>query len=279
MKIKKILISGSTGFLGFKILNFLLKKNFFITDTVRKNNHHLIALKKKFKKQYKSLKIDHKLETKLKKNKFDCFINLATLYKKNYSVNDLNNLINSNIEFPFSILKSIYHKRLVFINFGSMMEFDKTKRSPKNIYASSKIFFEDISRIFDIKNQYNIKLFETFDLKDKRDKIIPKILQSSKNNEILNIFEKKLKLNFVTVENIIDALIKILNKKIQPGNYVIQNKNFINVVNLIKKINTYKKTKIKFKIKIKNTKKKKYNLKKIIYNFDINKKLKEHFND
>jgi len=44
---KKVLITGSTGFLGKNILNFLIKKNFKIYDILRLNK------KKKKKKKKK----------------------------------------------------------------------------------------------------------------------------------------------------------------------------------------------------------------------------------
>ena len=36
---KKILISGSTGFIGKNFINFITRESFSITKLVRKNNH------------------------------------------------------------------------------------------------------------------------------------------------------------------------------------------------------------------------------------------------
>jgi nucleoside-diphosphate-sugar epimerase len=249
MKIKKILITGSTGFLGNHILNFLLKNNFIVTDLIRKDPKKLKNLRKKFGKNYHSIKINKNLGTKLKNKRFDCFIHLATLYKKKYNLNDVQSLIEANINFPIFILKNIYHRKIIFINFGSMMEFSKGIRSPKNIYATSKIFFEYASLILKLKNQFNIKLYETFDVNDKREKIIPEIIKCEKKNITFKLYDKKLNLNFITPEIIFDVINKILQKKIIPGNYVIKNKQYTNIYNLIKKINLTKKNKIKYRIK------------------------------
>ena len=47
MKKNNILISGTSGFLGGEFLKSSLKKNFKITDILRKKNEKLNCLKKK----------------------------------------------------------------------------------------------------------------------------------------------------------------------------------------------------------------------------------------
>ena len=64
MKVEKILITGSTGFLGYQILEFLLKKGFYVTDLIRKNNQKLNLLRRKYKKNYNSVLIDKGYEKK-----------------------------------------------------------------------------------------------------------------------------------------------------------------------------------------------------------------------
>ena len=53
---KKILLTGTTGFIGKLFLKKLLSKNIEVLDIVRKkniNNKDLLALKKKYPKKYK----------------------------------------------------------------------------------------------------------------------------------------------------------------------------------------------------------------------------------
>ena len=69
---QRILITGSTGFIGSHILNLLLKKNIYIYDILReknKKNRYIKELKKNknyFPIFYKEFK---ELEKKLKKKK------------------------------------------------------------------------------------------------------------------------------------------------------------------------------------------------------------------
>jgi len=85
----KVLITGSTGFIGTAILKFLIKKKFQVYAILKNNkkrkkitypNYHLIF--------YKNLP---ELEKKLKNYKFDILINCATLYSKK---DDLKTMLN-----------------------------------------------------------------------------------------------------------------------------------------------------------------------------------------
>ena len=273
MKRKKILINGTTGFIGSRMLEFLLKNKFDVTEIIRKDNKSFKILKKKYKSNYQSIKIKNDFKKILNKKKFDYFINLATFYKKKYSLNDVTNLIESNINFPMSILKIIYHQKIIFINFGSMMEYKNNIKSPLNIYATSKIFFEDISLLFNIKNQYNLKLYETFDYNDHRKKIIKTIIDCFQKKKKFILEDKNLKLNFISIENINKTILDIIYKKIKPGTYVLKNIKFVNIEKILKKINSLYPNSFKYYNIKKSVVKKEKNLSVISFKFNLYKNL------
>ena len=66
---KKILITGSTGFIGSHIKEYLLKKNYLVIDILRKKNKKKIKKIKKIYKNYKPIFYNniYDLEKKLKK--------------------------------------------------------------------------------------------------------------------------------------------------------------------------------------------------------------------
>ena len=177
---KKILITGSSGFIGNSFLKSALKNGYHIVDILRYKhirNRDLVQLRKIYSKSYKSiffkeLKDIHK---KLKNKKFDYFINFATLYKNSHSNNDIPNFIESNIIFPSVILDTIIVKVEKVINFGTMMQHTNGKKhSPQNFYASTKSAFEMILGYFIQKNKsikfYNLKFYESYSEIDKRNK-------------------------------------------------------------------------------------------------------------
>ena len=99
---QKILITGSTGFIGSNIINLLLKKDVYIYDVLRnknKKNKKIRELKKN--KNYLPIfyrKFDE-LEKKLKKIKIDTVINCAAYYTSKNDIKNIENLVRTNIIF------------------------------------------------------------------------------------------------------------------------------------------------------------------------------------
>jgi dTDP-D-glucose 4,6-dehydratase len=113
---KTILLTGSSGFIGKIFLKESLKRNYQVIDILRlknKKNLELNYLRKKYKKNYKSIYFlnNKELEKKISGLKIDVFINFATLYKNNHTNSEIDNFINSNITFPTTIMECNTEKR------------------------------------------------------------------------------------------------------------------------------------------------------------------------
>ena len=274
---KKILITGSTGFIGSNIVNLLLKKNVYIYDILRnknKKNKKIIDLNKN--KNYLPIfykKFDE-LEKKLKKVKIDTVINCATYYTNKNDIKNIENLIRTNIIFCSIILEILKNKIKKFINFGSMMEYSQGNYfSPKNFYAITKYSFQKIEEFYKLNYKnikfYDLKLYETYGDNDERNKIIPTIIKNYAQNKDIKIISKNLKMNFVHIESLMKVIHMIIFNKIREGEYCVKNNKFIKIKKLINLLNT----KLKKKIRIK------YLSSKIFYN--ANNKLKKfpYWND
>jgi nucleoside-diphosphate-sugar epimerase len=248
----KILITGSTGFIGSNIINLLLKNNLYIYDILRnknKTNLNVNKLKKNpnyFPIFYKKI---YDLEKKIKKLKIDIVINCATYYSTENDIKTIQNLINTNIVFCCAILEVLKKKITKFINFGSMMEYSKGENfSPKNFYAITKNSFQNIERFYKSNNKwikfYDLKLYETYGDKDKRKKIIPTIIKNYLQNKKVKIVSRKLKMNFVHIESLMKIIHMIIFGKVKEGEYCIKNDKFTNIKNLINLLNKNLKNKI-----------------------------------
>jgi len=278
---KKILITGSTGFIGSHIKKYLLEKNYLVIDILRKKN------KKKIKKIYKNYKPIfynniYDLEKKIKKIHYNTIINCATFYSKSYDCKTVLELIKTNILFSTLIIVGNQKNLKKIINFDTMMQHSVDENfNPMNVYAITKFAHKNISKFIISKNKnikfYNLKLYETFGLNDKRNKLIPSIIKNYKKNKVTNIISNNLEMNFININNIIQIIEKILNKDLYtPKEYILKNYKSVNIKELIYECNQKLKKKIKVKylsskkinlIRIKNSKIQNINLKSNIKDF------------
>jgi CDP-3, 6-dideoxy-D-glycero-L-glycero-4-hexulose-4-reductase len=252
---QKILITGSTGFVGSNILNLLLKKNVYIYDILRnknKKNKKIRYLKKN--KNYSPIfyKKFNDLERELKKIKIDIVINCATYYTGKNDIKNIENLVQTNIIFCSVILESLKNKIKKFINFGSMMEYSHGNQfSPKNFYAITKYTFQKIEEFYKLNYKnikfYDLKLYETYGDNDVRKKIIPTIIKSYSKNKSVKIVSKNLIMNFVHIESLVKVIYMIIFNKIKEGEYCLKNNKFIKIQKLINTLNKKLKKKIKVK--------------------------------
>ena len=252
---QKILITGSTGFVGSNILNLLLKKNVYIYDVLRNKNKKNKKIRD-FKKNKNYLPIFYKkfndLERKLKKIKIDIVINCATYYTGKNDIKNIENLVQTNIIFCSVILESLKNKIKKFINFGSMMEYSHGNQfSPKNFYAITKYTFQKIEEFYKLNYKnikfYDLKLYETYGDNDVRKKIIPTIIKSYSKNKSVKIVSKNLIMNFVHIESLVKVIYMIIFNKIKEGEYCLKNNKFIKIQKLINTLNKKLKKKIKVK--------------------------------
>ena len=254
---KKLLITGSSGFVGNLFLKNALKNGYHVVDVLRdknKKNKDLNQLRKVYSKSYKSIfyKKYKDINKKLKNQKFDSFINFATLYKNSHLNNEIQSFIESNIVFPSIILDTVAVKVKKIINLGTMMQHvDGKNYIPQNFYASTKSAFEMICTFFIKKNKhmkfYNLKFYESFSELDKRKKLLPTLYKNFKKNKTTNIITKNLQLNIIHADDLIKSIHLLLKKNIKSGNYCLKNDKNIKINKLIKSINSKSPNSLKVK--------------------------------
>lgn len=153
--------------------------------------------------------------------------------------------------------------------------------NPENIYALTKSIFSKVLEYFVFKKSkikfYNLKLFDTYGNNDKRNKLVPVIINNYKNKKTTFINSRNLKINFSNIDEIIYIIDKVLNNKINPGTYIIKNKKDLQISKLIKKINSKLKTKIKIKYLSDKKQKIKKDLFPVIYTTEKENHIKDFF--
>ncbi len=245
----KILLTGSTGFIGSALL-----------DNLSKNNKIYIIVRKKNKIPYKNkniLKIyfDNydKLNKKLKKINVNTVIHCATHYVKNHKYDDLKKLSNSNILFGNIILENLGVMNVKkFINFSTVWtNYNGVKGNFFNLYSVYKENFNNILNFYSkfSKNVkfYNLNISDTFGKFDKRKKIINVLKINYKKNLLTTIISKNLHLNLLNISDITNAVKLILKGNVRPDSYILKNNKNFSISKIVDSVNSFSRKKIKVK--------------------------------
>ena len=252
---KKILVTGSTGFVGKSLVKDLLKENKDIYAIIRKNSKN-VRLAKKIKKEFKNyfpvfFTDNQQLKNKIIRINPDVIVNLATYFLSNPKHEQLSSVMNSNIIFPTLVLDSSCNLNIKkFINLCSVAQFSKNRiDNPQNFYALTKIMFKkcvDFYKKMNPKiNFLNVYIGDTYGSSDRRKKIFPTLVYNYKKNKRTVIISKKLKLNVVHVKDLVSALKILINNIKNSDEYIVKAKKNILLYKLINEFNKKNKKKIK----------------------------------
>ncbi len=220
---KTILLTGATGFLGSHLLEALLKADYQVIILKRSTSdswriHHVLNKTKVYDLDIYSL---HQVFIE---NSIDIIIHMATLYQKIVNIQEVKQIIDSNISFPAELIElGIRHKVKGFINTGTFFEYDcsvlpvneLSPIKPLNLYAKTKVAFESILETY--KNQimiYTFRLFTPYGEKDNY-KLIPMIIQKALADEKIELSEGFQKMDFIYAGDIVEAYMAALEKMLR----------------------------------------------------------------
>jgi len=152
---KKIIVTGGSGFIGSNLVDFLIKKKFFVINLDKltySSNKYQNGLRDK--KKYKLIKVDiinkKRIIEIIKKYKPKVIFNLAAETHVDRSIDDPSNFIHTNINGTFKLLESLrfLQNKKMFKEFRwkPKIKFEEGLKETINWYFQHRKFLKNISK-------------------------------------------------------------------------------------------------------------------------------------
>ena len=276
---KKIIVTGGSGFIGSNLVDYLIKKKYNIINidklTYSSNNYKSEI---RNKKNYKLIKLDIKNKNKLiqiiQKNKPVAIFNLAAETHVDRSIDGPYNFIQSNIIGTFELLEALRYlqkkkitPKLIHIStdevYGDIKKNIRSdenhKYEPSSPYSASKASADHLVKSY--IRTYNLKAVisncsNNYGPLQFPEKLIPKMISNIFNNKPLPVYGKgENSREWIHVKDHCEALFRLYLKGKVGENYNVGSGVNLKNINLVKKIikicnsigiKINKKTKIKF---------------------------------
>lgn len=226
---KKILLTGGTGFVGKNILPILQKRYEIVAPS----------------RQQLNLKNDYDVSEYVEKGKFDVIIHSANPNPvKSAQYDGMERMLEDSMR----IFMNFYHVRHLydkFIYLGSGAEFDKSKeivdiketyigRSvPLDVYGFSKFIMNELARNSD--NIYNARIFACFGPYDHESKFITHVIRCCLKNQNITI-RQNCYFDYLHVYDLAKVLIYLIENDMAYHDYNIASGNKISLLDIAKEV-------------------------------------------
>ena len=237
----KILVTGSAGFIGYHLTQFLLKKNYTVVGLDNINSYYDANLKKSRLSNIKNKnfifnKIDlqdkQSIEDLFKKNKFDVVINLAAQAGVRYSISHPEKYIESNVTGFINLLEAcrtysienfIYASSSSVYGMNSVIPFseDDEVNHPISLYAATKksneLMAHTYSHLFNIPST-GLRFFTVYGPWGRPDMAYFSFTKAMLENKPIKVFNNgNMMRDFTYIDDIIEGISRVIEDPSLPN--------------------------------------------------------------
>ena len=217
--IKRILITGGTGFIGSHLVEELVILGY--RPIVLKRSFSNLSRILHYVDKVDFYDLDKKpLENVFKEEDIDTIINLAVSYKKNESYKDIDEMVDTNIKLPAKLLELGKDSGArLFITAGTFFHYDQNEplinqETPvlaRNFYAATKNALERLLEFYKSSSDMIVLefiLFTPYGERDDANKVIPYVIKNALQDKGIDLTAGFQRLYPTYVKDIVSLMIK-----------------------------------------------------------------------
>lgn len=247
---RKVLITGITGFLGSHIAENLLANNISVVGLKRENSDIWRCEDFKEKVEWVNIDDENLFVNLLEKHSFDTIIHGAWIGVES---NSRNNWIeqSKNITFLVSLLEMAKErdvKKIIFL--GSQAEYGFVNQrvnedfpvNALNAYAGTKLACLEIMKSFCVLNNINwiwLRLFSFYGEKENSNWLIPSLVNSMLKEKEMDFTLGEQKYAYMYVRDFAEIMRKIITMDVDSGMYNISSDDVRTIKSLVENIKNY----------------------------------------
>lgn len=255
----RILITGATGFIGANLAHFFVTEKADVHILLRKssNTWRINSILSKLNKHYCDLTDREDTKRVISEIKPNIILHLA-IYGGYPFQSDSSKMVDTNYIGTINLLDACIEEGFdCFINTGSSSEYGIKEKpmkesdllEPINIYGATKaaatLYCYALAKKYNLPI-FTLRLFSPYGYYEESTRLIPYLIVSMLKNQKIKISSPYAVRDFIFIEDVIDAFIKIIDKKDQvPAGTILNvgsgfDTKVIEVFKILKEIVGYK---------------------------------------
>lgn len=221
----RVLVTGATGFIGSNLARKLVREGFKVGIVKRENSDvsRINDFLDKLSIYTADIKNTDEVCKVVSHFKPDAIFHLATYYAVEHKPQEIRSMIDTNVLGTVNLLEaSKINSVKLFVNTSSCFVYKESKNrlkesdevKPINLYAVTKMQAEQACSFYAEKyglKTVSLRLFPPYGPHDHERRLIPYVIRSLLKGEILKMTTGKQKWDFVYVDDIVDAYLRILS--------------------------------------------------------------------
>jgi len=210
----KAIVTGGTGFVGSNLCRKLVDQNWEVFVISRKSSDYtnIEDIKDQVRIYEYDENINHLIEF-FNSVDADVVFHLASLFIAEHSVDEIDDLLNSNVKFGLHVLEAMKESNTkLMINTGtSWQHYNSDDYNPVNLYAATKEVYENLMKYYveaEKIRAITLKLFDTYGETDRRPKLINLLNKFADEHKELEMTQGEQVIDLVHIEDVTNAFIK-----------------------------------------------------------------------